>query len=183
MALKRIPIPPKAPEGLEKSWTFLNRLFTNLQRRLPRYRFHASVLVELDGNQSIPNSAGTAISWGDTIHDDEDLWDGANPTRLTVPTGFDGRAYLSTNIQFAKNATGLRYAVIQKNGSNYKGGGYSAVSAPDITMGINAVSALVNVTEGDYFEVRVFQDSGGSVNVEDAVNTWFHMILYEKSAK
>lgn len=184
MALKRIPIPPKAPEGLEKSWTFLNRVFTNLQRRLPRYRFHSAAQVKLTSNQSIADSTLTALSWDEAVFDDEDLWDSTSPTKFVVPTGFDGKAILTVNVTWGASSTNSRQVTLKKNGSNFDGHiNISLEGSSGITTAMNGSTPLIEVSEGDEFEVYVQQDSGSSLNVISGRSTSFGISLYEKSAK
>lgn len=119
------------------------------------------------GNQSITTATNTDITWDSETFDVGGLHNPAsNPSRITIPAGGDtGLWLLVAQIEFAFNATGDRAFGIRKNATTYIAN--VAVRATVNTLNaIVQVSALVNAPAvGDYFEVRVYQDSGGNLNV------------------
>lgn len=123
---------------------------------------------------SIPGSTVTALelnaeNWDtDAIHDNS-----TNPSRFTIPTDMDGHYLFTASVTFAFSAGGtIRYLMLYKNGS-------PIVTSPghllDAKVPFPAVwsvcltgSREVSVAAGDYLEARVFQDSGGALDVTDA---------------
>lgn len=130
-------------------------------------------MLKLTADETLTSGSILIIPWDAEVYDHGDWADiGGNPTRLTVPIGvtkvrLTGSAGLSTSI------TADRYFVrIKKNGggapdfilpghdiSNISGAAKFSYSSP-----------VLDVVAGDYFEMEVFQDSGGNKDV-DAVNT------------
>lgn len=128
-------------------------------------------LVSLSSNQSISNSTYTAIEWDNLAYDLGGWLDigGTNPERLTVPSGVS-YVQIQSNIVFdgsTASSPDLRAVGIWKNGSNAIGlplfiedaGWYNSNYFLSITSGV------ITVTGGDYFEIRVRQDSGGALDV------------------
>lgn len=123
-------------------------------------------MVTATANQSIPDSTTTFLNmWSTEQFDEGDWWSAANPSRLTVPAGVTKVRVLGS-VVFAANATGIRQVVILKNGANFAGRpatGYNASSSGNYTTFM--ASGVLDVTPGDYFEFRVYQSSGGALNV------------------
>lgn len=93
----------------------------------------------------------------DTIHDT-----GTNPERLTCKTA--GKYSIIGNVQFAAHATGNRIAVIRKNGTTE----IARTQVPACGGGFNTqvcVVTQVDLAVNDYVELRVYQNSGGALNV------------------
>src|SRR5439155_3809942 len=92
-----------------------------------------------------------------------------NTSRLTVPTGADGRYVISGAVEWAASALGtLRRLSIRLNGSTY-------IAKDEITSIINAalpqnVSTVYDLVATDYVELVAFQDTVGAVNVSNAGN-------------
>lgn len=94
-------------------------------------------------------------------------------TRLVVPIGVT-KVRLNGAIEFTVNATGDRHMEITKNGAAVIGGGAHSQVA-DAQFGFMAVpSAVLEVTEGDFFDLQVHQSSTGALNLLSANSkTWF----------
>ncbi len=123
--------------------------------------------------QSINNSTWTILSFNSERWDNGDFHStSTNPSRLTCNR--DGKYELWAKVEFTSNSTGYRAAMFYKNGSSFT----VYVTQP----AINGTSTIVNVSfpfdcvEGDYWELRVFQNSGGSLNVAGDVYFAIHRI-------
>lgn len=126
--------------------------------------------------QSIPNASYTALTFGGESWDTDGMHSTVtNTSRLTAAT--PGLYHVMGMVPFVANATGRRYAIVQKNGVG---------GATDDTVNIVAVSStttsstpLVNreiyLAAGDYIELLVYQDSGGALSTSNAtlVVAWF----------
>jgi hypothetical protein len=119
--------------------------------------------------QVIPNTTNTVLAWDSESFDTATLHDIAvNNSRITIPTGGNiGTWRFSAVVAWADSNLGQRAITIRKNGV---GTVIAQLSAPPSAVaGINytqMLSTLVNApTVGDYFEVFVFQLSGGNLNV------------------
>jgi hypothetical protein len=124
--------------------------------------------------QSITNNTETTVTFDsetldtDTIHDTV-----TNNSRLTCKTA---GTYLVLFVgDFTANATGVRYGLIRKNGTTQLGP-RSDVSS--LTAGANGTVqgwTLASLAVNDYVEVRVFQNSGGSLNFDATTTPAFAM--------
>lgn len=116
--------------------------------------------------QSLSNDVGTAITF-DAEEFDTDGYHSTstNTSRITIPSGKDGKFLLVANLTYAADATGSRYIAFYKNGSRV-----AAVLRMNAATEAGATTwmggtALVSAVAGDYFEVYGFQKSGASLNV------------------
>lgn len=124
-------------------------------------------LVSNSTTQSIPNNTNTVLTWDTEVYDTDGFHStSSNTSRLTIPAGVT-RVRLTSMTVFDVNATGFRQAVFLKNGSPaFPGRG--GTSSPGITgsgVYVLMVSPILEVTAGDYLEVRAYQNSGGALNV------------------
>jgi len=90
----------------------------------------------------------------------------SNTGRLTAPT--DGLYLIGAHIRWATDATpsGRRQIVLMVNGADA-----IALEEPAIAVNVaipmfQGLSSLYELAAGDYVEVRVFQSSGASLNVD-----------------
>lgn len=75
---------------------------------------------------------------------------------------------------WARHPAALRQLVIKKNGQFFPGGAACNRLANHLTTAdLQAVSAIVSVVPGDYFEVQVYQMSGAKLPVLASTATWF----------
>ena len=124
-------------------------------------------LVYLSSVQSISNASNTIINFDSEQYDTDSIHDNVtNNSRLTVPSGIT-YIRLWANVTFANNTTGIRSASILKNGvTTYDG--YVVLTIPaatgTFTTTIPLITPVINVTATDYFELEVYQNSGGSLN-------------------
>lgn len=118
---------------------------------------------------SISNTTETSISWTAEAFDVGNLHDLlTNPTRFTVPTGGDGLYFVGAQAQFAASATGIRSVRIFVNGS--------LVAQHDSTAGTTAslsfqATALLSLVAADYVEIKVYQSSGGALDLNGSSET------------
>lgn len=127
----------------------------------------SAVSVNRSTNQSIPNSAVTAVSFDAENYDDgtaagmhESV---TNPTRLTCQV--PGVYMVSAYGRLANSTTGVRQINIRLNGSIV----VSTLTIPPSGSGFGddlPVVAQLKMNVGDYVEVTIFQTSGGAVNFQ-----------------
>lgn len=117
---------------------------------------------------SIPNSAFTALTFDSERYDTDGLHDtSTNTSRLTCTRG--GIYLITAHVVFAANTAGVRYVNIRLNGTtDIASHGGSASNAFETAY---SVSTIYQLAVGDYVEVRVFQSSGGALNVNSSGNT------------
>lgn len=144
------------------------------------YVAHRRALVSMASGQSIANASVTPVVWGAT--NDAAVWTSANPTRLIVPANCT-KLRLTAQAGFSSNATGERYVTVGKNGAfqatvGFGQARFNADSAPSARTDVNCISAIVDVVPGDYFELGVYQTSGGALVLTAANLTWIAMELW-----
>jgi hypothetical protein len=129
-------------------------------------RSHAKVSASSD--QSIGTGADAVVNWSAVEVDVGDLHDSGSNTRLTIPTGGGVGVWLVVaRAEFDANATGSRVVSIFKNGSLF-----ARTIVTGQTAALNTVMECtafdVSPAAGDYYEVKVFQSSGGNLNLKMA---------------
>lgn len=120
-----------------------------------------------NANISISNSATTSLTFNSETWDDNDLHDtSTNPGRLTATV--EGRHLICGQVTWASNATGNRNLSILLNGSAT----VVLVAEKSLASGKShySVCTITQLAAAEYAELQVFQDSGGSLNVEVFAN-------------
>lgn len=128
-------------------------------------------LISTTSGVQLTNGTFTLMVWDLENKDNGDWFDPAFPNRLTVPSGVT-EAQFFTSINFGPNSTGDRRVEIFRNGTTASGvGPASGVVARETTTAdgngdtvLQAATPVLTVSggdNGDYFEVRAFQNSGG----------------------
>jgi len=117
--------------------------------------FKGAVLRET-GDQSIPDTTITILEWDGVDFDTDGFFDSEEPTRITIPAGIK-----KVRLHFyARTGAGggQLWAYITKNGESGSGGRYGwLTSSGDNSV---AISEIVEVNAGDYFEAVIRIDGG-----------------------
>lgn len=115
--------------------------------------------------QSIGNAAFVALLFQSEDEDSHAMHDNStNPSRLTVPVGWDGVWGVSGSVMFATNGTGGRLATLRKNGTGLLGVCTGAAAGATVQAGATTGTRLLRLVAGDYIECMGFQSSGGALN-------------------
>lgn len=112
-------------------------------------------------NQSIPDNTLTSVTFDSTDYDDGSYWGGG--INSTLPAG---RWLVKANAEFASNATGFRAAILRIGISSLMAHSPAAVSGA-----VSKVSVIASVllTSSTTVGLQVRQNSGGALNVEEAI--------------
>lgn len=114
------------------------------------------------GNISVSDNTGTTVTWDTEDTDPNTMHDtGSNTSRITVPS--TGVYLVTAHTQWQNSGTGYRRVWFRVNGSDTYGVVAISSTSSDQT-GIES-TALLSLTANDYVEVRVLQNSGGSLNL------------------
>lgn len=114
-------------------------------------------------NANTPVTSGTltTLNFNSEWVDDANLHSvSVNPSRLTAPS--DGWYSIGASIRFQSDSTGIRMVSLKHSI-------YSYIARERRTASGNSevtVSTMYYMSAGQYVEVEVFQDSGGSLNAE-----------------
>lgn len=134
----------------------------------PRARIYNS------STQSISTATLTTLTFNSERYDTGAMHStSTNTSRLTVPK--PGVYLVGGHVEFAANATGQRGLYLYLNGATYLAYDIHDASAANETA--VTVSTVDQFVVGDYVELRVYQSSGGMLNV-NSVSRYtpeFHM--------
>lgn len=111
--------------------------------------------------QSIPDITTTPLDWDAATYDDIPFWDNATKLVVNAP----GYYMISARVVWAANTTGRRTLDILINGTTIRGGVSQGVGASNFTQ---ATCISQFLTEDDYVEATVFQNSTVALNVASA---------------
>ena len=152
---------PRTPDivhrGAQKDMTGLAS-FLDLLWAPPAARVYHSVA------QSIPRATTTALAFNSERFDTDAIHDTVtNNSRLTCETA--GKYFISANVVFAPNTTGIRWTGIRLNGGNL----IAQQCGPPAAAGAGTVqnlSTVYGLAVNDYVETVVYQDSDGALGVQ-----------------
>lgn len=116
-------------------------------------------------NQTLADATSTALVLNNETYDVGSMHDNSvNPSRITIPTGGAGIYYFSAQATFTANATGRREIAIFKNGSKIAENKLFTNDAAQDT--VLQVGAYDSANQNDYYEVFVYQNRGGTLDVK-----------------
>lgn len=129
-----------------------------VEGKMPYVEFRRST------NQSIGNSADATIDWdaSPTVISGAIATESAGVITLALPGDYD----IDVNMQFASNATGIRGVHVSRGGTTDR---ISAGVPQSAAVGDGAVlhDGIRCATAGEQIQVRVFQNSGGALNIAE----------------
>lgn len=115
--------------------------------------------------QSIPNATYPVVTWNTESYDTDNFHDNTtNSSRLTIPSGKAGKYLfvLKTTFNSSSN-TGARILYFFKNGAEVNESEFSLSTRGNLQMCLTSVQ---NASVGDYFEMIVYQSSGGALDLD-----------------
>lgn len=119
-------------------------------------------------NQAISDSSRTNVGFDDENVDSHGMHSNVtNNDRLTVPADWDGWWLVGCNIGWEGNVTGTRRAEIWINDAIMIA---ESEIPPNLSSGecVQNLSTFFGGAAGDYYTVRVYQTSGGSLQIPSA---------------
>jgi hypothetical protein len=144
-------------------------VMNNIEDGLVDATTHKGCLLYKSTNQTLTTATATNVTWDSEEYDTNDFHStSSNTSRITIPAGVT-KVKLSAMVAFSNSSTtGARYLAFRKNGSDFIGGGRITIAGTSSPVGANLLhieTPVVVVTTGDYFEVRVWQSSGGDLDI------------------
>jgi hypothetical protein len=127
-------------------------------------------LVYKSGTQALSAGVNTTLTF-DSETADVGGWHDAvtNNSRLTVPSGVT-LVRITANVE-TSTFSGQGVINCTKNGAGFAGGFARDISLVSGIYLMNGVSAILEVTSGDYFEFQTFTNGASTVSAGE--NTWF----------
>lgn len=140
-------------------------------RGVHMYRTSAQGLADVTAT-AVPFAAANSSEEYDT---DSAHSDASNTSRITVPSGVYAAQFFAGS-QFAANATGVRRVEIYQNGSPLAThpARIQVDASSSGTTDIQVNTPIIKVSPTDYFEVFIYQNRGGSLDV----TSWFSAKWY-----
>jgi len=123
------------------------------------------VSAQASSNQTVSNTTITAVNnWtAETLDNDSMHSTSTNVSRFTCVT--PGRYRITASVGWAVNGSGIRAISIRNTlaAGGFRSGGAWALPAQAITTGDMTTCWSDVMAAGDFFEVRVYQSSGGNL--------------------
>jgi hypothetical protein len=116
-----------------------------------------------NASQAISNTTWTTLNFNSEVFDTDTFHDTAsNNSRITIPSGKNGKYLIVAKWHFQGNASGSdRLGAFKKNGTAI--GSYRGINGNSSSVGWGA-SVILDLVATDYIELEVYQDSGGNLN-------------------
>ena len=109
-------------------------------------------------NQSIANATVTILQFATEIFDDDTVY---NTSDYRFTPGFIGKSFIHAQAQISTGTDFDNYQLhIYKNGAEY-----ITQQNGHVHYGVQRVDGIVEHDADDYFDIRIYQDSGGAVDV------------------
>lgn len=136
---------------------------TGLKWAAPAAPTFVGCLASTRASQTISNNTFTAINLATEAYDTDSIHStSVNNTRFTIPTGKGGYWLFYATGGFDSLGSGFMQTRFYKNGSST--GPLSASGAASGNSGLTgtSITQVINLAAGDYVELVLFQNSGGS---------------------
>lgn len=134
----------------------------------PAWKGANPCLVYNSANISLTTGTLTLLTFNSEYYDLSGWHSTAsNTSRLTVPV--DGKYFFWACVQFAANGTGTRILYLRVNGTTYFGMQHNPTTEVAFAH-ITCVTGMVSLSASDYVEVLAYQNSGSTLNAEQASN-------------
>lgn len=120
---------------------------------------YVGMSVRHSANQNITTSTDTALAFDTELFDSNAFHDTVtNNSRGTVPTGKGGKYLVTANVYWDTNTSGSRVIKFKVNGTDEHCRTVHTAHA----FNQKAISWVLDLAAGDYVQVIVWQDSGGT---------------------
>jgi len=127
-------------------------------------------------NQSISTGTWTSITFNSEYFDTDAFHStSTNTSRMTIPTGKGGKYLVTSHLEFTPAASGDRRIGLAVNGTRVQYLIFTPSSSNQTAM---VYSTTFDIAAGNYFELQVYQNSGGAVNVEGGSDLMDFTITY-----
>ena len=112
------------------------------------------------GNQTIANTTATIITFDSELFDTDSFHSTVTNTgRITIPAGKGGYYSFCAYVVWPDGSWGISNAVLKKNGTGIKNSWLNVGSG---TYNSQGFATIVSAVATDYFEIEVYQNSGGN---------------------
>ena len=116
--------------------------------------------------QSISDDTYTKIQFNTEVYDTASAYDNSSNYRFTVPSGQGGKYFIYSAVRMASSSATLTLN-LRLNGSN---AGFSSLKAVSGELQTILLTYSKDLSAGDYIEIYLRQQSGGSLNASGDSN-------------
>jgi len=141
----------------------------------------SGILLNKTKGEKIKSSTTAAVHWDKVMYNTDGFWSKSKSSRIVVPKGVT-KVRVSGNVIWESDSSSYRNFIIQKNGSYTAGLPYTRIPAHG-TSPMAGTSSVVEVEEGDYFEVIVRQSTGSDLELRADPHSWFALEVVESFKK
>lgn len=138
-------------------------------------------MVVMNKDKNVKDRSWTMCQWDKSVYNLSGFWSSGSNTRFTIPSGVK-KVKVSCSTLWPTNSDGSRRVRARKNGNYATGLFYNSMPASG-TSPVGATSGVVEVKEGDYIEMEVYQSSGEDLELREDPYTWFAIEVVEFSKK
>jgi hypothetical protein len=135
---------------------------TGLKWATPAVPSFAGCRLTKSAVQSISDGVQTAATFQTETYDVGGYHDNTNPSRITIPSGKSGYYSFSMKAGWNNATTGYRVMALRQNGSSVSGCYFASITSGYFT---EVMTEVYYGTAGDYFEMYVYQTTGGAFNL------------------
>lgn len=162
-----------APEALEQlaQWLEQRGIRTPVSQIVGYQRERLITFVGSGITQTIADSTETDLAFDTTTADAQKTFDGTST--ITLP--YNAAYIVSGYVEWAANNTGSRYHTITQNGVT-RARDWRAATGTAANVASSTLAAPIIGKKGDTIKHRVFQDSGGNLNVSVGANLWIAVL-------
>lgn len=128
---------------------------------------YAGAVIYKTAAQSIPNITATVITYDSEYLDTNGYHStSSNTGRFTIPSGKAGKYLVTGNLQMAPAISAQVVLSINVNGANPVSINYPQTTDNNVN-GVQqlSISAILNLSVGDYVELLCYQGSGGNADI------------------
>lgn len=127
----------------------------------------ASCVLTKSAAQTIPAQTNTAVTWNTELIDTDAFHSTvSNTSRITIPAALGGKYLITGTIQWNMANNAMSRLLIYKNNAQFSYNQYPN----DGEIRTNQITMVMNLSVGDYIELYVYQDSGGSNDLISATS-------------
>lgn len=151
-----------------------------LEDLLPDAEFKG-VLLALENNISTTSHEWKTVNWDKAEYNFTGFWNKDNPSRIVIPFGVK-KVKLSAGSLWVSNSEGSRRIRMKKNDQYTSGLSYIGQRASG-TSPVGGTSSVIEVREGDYITLEVYQSSEEDIDLRTDPYTYFSLEVVEYSKK
>jgi hypothetical protein len=128
----------------------------------------ARCVLNKTSTMSIASGSFGNVAWETEVADVGGMH-AANSSLITIPTGCSGTYHVVASAQFAASSVGSRAIRVNQSGSEIVGGRVQIAAAPGANATVIQTHVVVVADAGATFSVDVYQDSGSTLSLFDAL--------------